>query len=258
MIETRNQFQEIFGNINIKCDVAADGFDACRIIEEHGLYDIYFVDWLMPGMNGIELTRWIRSHGENRQSVVIMITAADWKQIREDASSVGVNMHLLKPLFSSTIIDCMNEIFGVTRSDAIYTASVGEFKGKRLLLAEDIAINREILMALLENTGLIIDCAENGQEALDMLAAASEKYDIVFMDIQMPHMDGLEATRRIRALPVLQNAYLPIIAMTANVFKDDIEACLAAGMDDHLGKPIDMDRILEILRKYLTRASFNQ
>ena len=134
----------------------------------------------------------------------------------------------------------------------------GEFAGKRLLLVEDVEINREILLMLLEDTGLMIDCAENGKEALDMVAKAPDRYDIVFMDVQMPKMDGLEATRRIRALPETYNCQgekklprLPIIAMTANVFKDDIEICLASGMDDHLGKPLDIDKVFEKLREYL-------
>ena len=128
-------------------------------------------------------------------------------------------------------------------------ASAGEFTGKRLLLAEDIEINREIVMALLSDTGITIDCAENGLEALDMVAANPDKYDLVFMDVQMPKMNGLEAARHIRALSGLQD--LPIVAMTANVFKSDIEMCLAAGMNDHLGKPIDIGKVMEILKKYL-------
>ncbi|MDR0325690.1 MAG: response regulator [Oscillospiraceae bacterium] len=130
-------------------------------------------------------------------------------------------------------------------------AAGGEFAGKRLLLAEDIEINRDILIALLEDTSISIDCAENGQEALDMVASDPKGYDIVLMDIQMPKMDGLEATRRIRDLPALSGAKLPIIAVTANVFKDDIEACLAAGMDDHVGKPVDMDKLLDKMRHYM-------
>ena len=126
----------------------------------------------------------------------------------------------------------------------------GEFAGKKLLFAEDIEINREMLITLLEDTGLLIDCAENGQEALDLITMNPGKYDIVFMDIQMPKMDGHEATRRIRALP--DTAALPIIALTANVFKSDIETCLEAGMNDHLGKPFDIGKVLEILRKYVT------
>ncbi|MCL2031280.1 MAG: response regulator, partial [Oscillospiraceae bacterium] len=131
----------------------------------------------------------------------------------------------------------------------------GAFEGKHLLFAEDIEINREILIALLENTGILIDCAENGREALEMIEAAPDRYDIVFMDVQMPQMDGFEASRRIRALPALRGVPLPIIAMTANVFTDDIEACLAAGMDDHLGKPLDVDRVFDVLRKYLRMKS---
>jgi CheY-like chemotaxis protein len=127
----------------------------------------------------------------------------------------------------------------------------GEFAGKTMLLAEDIEINREILISLLEYTGIAIDCAENGQEALDIIIAAPDKYDVVLMDVQMPQMDGLEATRRLRALPPRTRGHLPIIAMTANVFKSDIDECKAAGMDDHLGKPLDIERVVEVLRKYV-------
>jgi CheY-like chemotaxis protein len=129
----------------------------------------------------------------------------------------------------------------------------GEFRGKRMLLAEDIEINREILLYLLEPTGIAIDCAENGVEALEMVSGAPDRYDIVFMDMQMPRMDGLEATRRIRALPERARGRLPIVAMTANVFKSDIEDCLAAGMDDHLGKPLDIDKVIELLRQFLSQ-----
>jgi CheY-like chemotaxis protein len=126
-----------------------------------------------------------------------------------------------------------------------------QFKGKRLLIVEDMEINREILISLLEETGLIIDTAENGKEALDIITAAPDKYDLVFMDMQMPVMDGLEATRQIRALPAVSNRKLPIIAMTANVFQEDIDNCYAAGMDAHIGKPIDLAEVLEKLSEYL-------
>jgi signal transduction histidine kinase/ActR/RegA family two-component response regulator len=131
------------------------------------------------------------------------------------------------------------------------------FAGKKMLLAEDIDINREILISLLDGTGLIIDTAENGIEALEKYAAAPDSYDLVFMDVQMPGMDGLEATQRIRTVEKKLAAMgsphkrIPIIAMTANVFKDDIENCIAAGMDDHIGKPLDMDTVFEKLQKYL-------
>jgi len=125
------------------------------------------------------------------------------------------------------------------------------FEGKRFLIVDDIEINREIVVALLEDTGLIIDCAENGKQALEMVSAEQEKYDMVFMDLQMPVMDGFEATRLIRALPPRRRGRLPIVAMTANVFKDDIESCLKSGMDDHIGKPLDFDKVLGVIRKYL-------
>jgi len=125
------------------------------------------------------------------------------------------------------------------------------FKGKQMLMAEDVEINREILIALLSDSGLIIDCAETGKEALDMVAAEPGKYDIIFMDLQMPQMDGLEATKLIRALPDEQGKKIPIVAMTANVFQDDINACLAAGMNAHLSKPLDYDKMMEVLKKYL-------
>ena len=157
---------------------------------------------------------------------------------------------------SDAVIECVNECTGTAGNQSEDAGDAcGEFLGKRALLVEDVEINREILMALLEDTGLIIDCAENGKQALDMVEAAPGKYDIVFMDLQMPKMDGFEATRRIRALPALRGKALPIVAMTANVFTSDIEGCLAAGMDTHLGKPLDTDRVLDVLRKYLKGAA---
>ena len=133
--------------------------------------------------------------------------------------------------------------------DAGYTS--GEFKGKRLLLVEDIEINREIIITFLADTGICIDCAENGQEALEMVKSSAGNYDIIFMDIQMPKMNGYEATRAIRAMPGMRDLKTPIIAMTANAFKSDIEESIEAGMDEHLRKPVDFVRVLKILRKYL-------
>ncbi|MCL2387670.1 MAG: ATP-binding protein [Defluviitaleaceae bacterium] len=127
--------------------------------------------------------------------------------------------------------------------------NLNKLRGKNLLIAEDVEVNREIMLTLLEDSGLIIECATTGKEALDMFTKDSEKYDIIFMDMQMPEMCGIEATTNIRAVP--RRKKLPIIALTANVFKDDIEKCLAAGMDDHLGKPFDIDKIFEKLHMHL-------
>jgi CheY-like chemotaxis protein len=125
------------------------------------------------------------------------------------------------------------------------------FDGKKLLLVEDVEINREIVMAILEDTGLKIVCAENGQEALDMFSAAPGQYDVILMDINMPVMDGVEATRQIRALGTPEGARIPIIAMTANVLMSEVEKYLADGMTDHIGKPVDFDILLSKLYKYL-------
>ncbi|MDR2590911.1 MAG: response regulator [Oscillospiraceae bacterium] len=148
-----------------------------------------------------------------------------------------------------------HEIANEHHDTTTHTENIGHKSNKfadfNLLIVEDIEINREILIALLEDTGLIIDIATNGEEALNMIKTSPDKYDIIFMDVQMPVMDGLEATRRIRALPDRDRGRLPIIAMTANVFRDDIEDCYNAGMDDHLGKPLEIERIFEVLHNYL-------
>jgi len=146
----------------------------------------------------------------------------------------------------------MHEATAISPVDAGCQDVPCKFDGRNILVVEDVEVNREIVISLLESTSVTIDCAENGKEALDMIAASPDRYDLVFMDMQMPQMDGLEATRRIRALPAPKLVELPIIAMTANVFRDDIEACLNAGMDDHLGKPLDIDKVMEKMQKYLS------
>jgi len=143
-----------------------------------------------------------------------------------------------------------------TGNKNIYDADIetdynNAFKGRNLLVVEDVELNSKILVALLENTGLIIKCVENGKEALDEIENNPDKYDIVFMDLQMPVMNGYDATRKIRALPGQNKEKLPIIAMTANVFKEDIENCIEAGMNDHLGKPLDIDIVMKALHVYL-------
>jgi CheY-like chemotaxis protein len=128
------------------------------------------------------------------------------------------------------------------------------FPGRHVLLAEDVDINREIVLALLEPTLLTIDCAENGAEALRMFSARPDRYDLVFMDLQMPEMDGYEAVRGIRALETPHAREVPVIAMTANAFREDIERCLQAGMNGHLSKPLDYNSVMDTLRKYLLRS----
>jgi PAS domain S-box-containing protein len=246
-------FEDLLGQLGLNCRTAIDGFDAFKTIEEYGTFDIYFIDWRMPGMDGMELTRKIKVHDQNRPSVVVMISSVDWTVIKDTALDAGVSKYILKPLFSSAIIDCINECLGLDNSgdDEIDVNTSGKFARKKLLIVEDVEINREIMISLLEDTGINIECAQNGLEAVEMVAASPDKFDIILMDVQMPKMDGFEATRLIRALTVQRIKNLPIIALTAHVFKSDVEDCLAAGMNDHIGKPLDIEDVMNKLNKYL-------
>jgi len=183
----------------------------------------------------------------------IMISAAQWSMIESDASKAGVNKFLSKPLFPSDIVDTISEYIGVNQqvNEEAQPDVGGHFAGRRILLVEDVEINREIVLALLEPTLLEVDCAENGREAVRIFSGDPTKYDMIFMDVQMPEMDGYEATRRIRALDDPKAKSVPIIAMTANVFREDIERCLGAGMNGHIGKPLNFDEVIEKMNMYL-------
>ncbi|MDR2072502.1 MAG: response regulator [Spirochaetaceae bacterium] len=246
-------FKDIMERFHIFCDTAASGQEALELIKQSGPYNIYFLDWRMVGMDGIELSRRIKNITSNSPSIIIMISAMELTSIEEDARSAGVNKFLSKPLFSSAIMDLVSESIDSETPKAEATAypEPGNFTGHTLLLAEDIEINREIVTALLEPTGLAIRSAENGKEALRLFSEDPGAYDMIFMDVHMPEMDGYEATRRIRALNVPRAKAIPIVALTANVFRQDIEQCLAAGMNDHIGKPLDFNEVLEKLQKYL-------
>jgi signal transduction histidine kinase/CheY-like chemotaxis protein len=251
--DMREHFTEIAQNIGFHCDAVADGDGALRAIASGGAYDLYFVDLRMPGMNGIELTRRIKENDAGH-AIVIMISATEWNTIEAEAKGAGVDRFLPKPLFPSAITDCINEclgLYGAIASEKRTEETADDFTGYRVLLAEDVEINREIVLALLEPTGLAVDCAENGAEAVLMFGADPSRYDMIFMDVQMPEMDGYTATRRIRDLDLPGAKSVPIIAMTANVFREDVEKCLEAGMDDHVGKPLDLGDVLEKLRRYL-------
>jgi CheY-like chemotaxis protein len=219
------------------------------------MYDIYFVDWKMPDMDGIMLARELKAKAKSPEhTIVIMISSAEWSTIAEDAKSAGVDKFLSKPLFPSSIADAITETIGYNHiADKKQTAGNNKFKGYRILLAEDVEINREIVEALIEPTQLEMDCAENGAQAVAMFANSPYAYDMIFMDVQMPEMDGYEATRRIRTFDHPRAGAVPIVAMTANVFIEDITKCLDAGMNDHIGKPLDVEEFYNIMHKYLTR-----
>jgi CheY-like chemotaxis protein len=249
-------FREITQGFGIYCDTAISGEEALRRVESNGACHIYFVDWKMPGMDGIELAAQLKARA-SAKSVVIMISAAEWTVIEEQARKAGVDKFLSKPLFPSVVEDVINEFLGVDQRQ-MEKAQVdisGVFAGQRILLAEDVEINREIVLALLEPTQLEIDCAKNGLEAVRMFSEAPLKYSMIFMDVQMPEMDGYEATRRIRALDIPNAQTIPIVAMTANVFREDVEKCIQAGMNSHVGKPLDFDEVLDRLRTYLRQEN---
>jgi signal transduction histidine kinase/CheY-like chemotaxis protein len=245
-------FSEIAGRLEIACDTVIGGEEALALVDKNGPYDIYFVDWKMPGMDGINLSRRIKAKWTDK-SVVVMISAAEWNTLADEAKSAGVDKFLPKPLFPSSIADCVNECLGVGAriAEEMPAEKMDNFENRCILLAEDMELNREIVLALLEPARLQIDCAENGVEVVQMFADAPEKYEMIFMDMQMPEMNGLEATRRIRAMDVPNAKRIPIVAMTANVFREDIEKCIEAGMNDHVGKPLDLEEVLAKLHKYL-------
>ncbi|MCL2754548.1 MAG: response regulator [Oscillospiraceae bacterium] len=254
--EILEYFTEIIQGFGTTCDTALSGMEALANIGANGMYDIYFVDWKMPNMDGIELARELKAKSTNPDNtVIIMISAAEWSEVADEAKKAGVDKFLSKPLFPSAIADSIAEAIGISEKVSSEAAAGADadsvFAGKRVLLAEDVEVNREIAMALLEVTQVSIDCAENGKQAVEMFAAAPDEYDLIFMDVQMPLMDGYEATRRIREFDHPKAQSVPIVAMTANVFLEDVEKCLKAGMNSHIGKPIDIGELFAILRKFM-------
>jgi signal transduction histidine kinase/CheY-like chemotaxis protein len=257
--EILDYFIELSDQFGVYCDTASNAYEALKLVRERGGYDIYFVDWKMPGMDGVELAHElgkIKSAGASsldKSATIIMISAQDWNAIEEEARKAGIKKFIQKPLFASTIADTINECLGI--EDAlpadVTTEDRADYSGRKILLAEDIEINREIVLTVLEPSNLKIVCAENGKVALERYSADPAGFDMIFMDIHMPEMDGYEATRRIRALDTAAAKTVPIIAMTANVFKEDIEKCLAVGMDDHIGKPLDFLDVMRMLKQYL-------
>jgi PAS domain S-box-containing protein len=255
-------FRAVSKKLGVHCDIAVSGEDALTLIERNGEYNIYFIDLQMPGMNGMQLSRELKTRA-SKDSEVIMITAGELKMSAEEAKEAGIDKFLHKPLFPLVIEEAINESICSRGQDEISVYNLdGVYAGRRILLAEDVEINREILLTLLEPSRLEIDCAENGEQAVKMFSEAPEKYGMIFMDIQMPEMDGYEATRRIRAIEAERSSAeqssagnsrkpIPIVAMSANVFREDIEKCLEAGMNDHVGKPLSFNTVVEKLNAYL-------
>ena len=253
--EVREFFADTAASLGIFCEVASSGEEAAGMLERENNYNIFFIDWKLPGMNGIEIACRIRGLDE-KISVVLLSSSADWSSIEADARAAGIDKFLQKPLFRSDIVDVINGVIGIggVENRDVSQETIDDFTGHTILLTEDVEINREIVLALLEPTNINVECAETGLQAVNMFEAAQDRYDMIFMDIQMPEMDGYEATRQIRALDAPRAKTIPIIAMTANVFHEDVERCLAAGMNGHVGKPIDFEDVLNQLRVYLKKS----
>ena len=224
---------------------------ARQSLEINDPFQAYIIDWRLPDMNGIEVTRQIRRLDDD--TPIIILTAYDWTEIEVEARAAGVTAFCAKPMFMSDLRNSLLTALGQQKDEeASVIPSDGEqteFKGKRLLLTEDNELNQEIAYEILSKYGFVIDTAENGAEAIKALETATPgTYDLILMDIQMPVMDGYEATRRIRALANPALARIPILAMTANAFDEDRRAAAACGMDGFLSKPINIDEVVETLR----------
>ena len=201
----------------------------------------------------IEAIKRIKSAGGD-SAVVVVSSGAEWMKIESEAEIAGVERFISKPLFKSSLTDCIIECLNYENEANTVSAAesiAGVFKGKSILVVEDIEINREIIEALLQDTGVKIFNAEDGEVACQLVAENIYGYDLILMDIHMPVVDGYEATRRIRAFDSVYAKTVPIIAMTANVFQEDIAKCLEAGMNSHLGKPINIDEVIRELKHYL-------
>ncbi len=254
----RDFFSNLFQELKISVTTAESAAKAYALLEDNACvepFSIVFMDWntLESGeRQGVNFMGKVKEKfGE--QVMVVLVSSARLNEIEEKAAGAGVNRLLPKPVFPSTVINLINEIIGAPIHIAPERGQPDiALAGKNILLVEDVDINREIIFAYLENTGVHIDVAENGVEALEKYMDSRGRYDLVLMDIHMPVMNGFAATARIREEEKTSDwSATPVVAMTANVFKEDIERCLNAGMDDHLAKPLEYQELIKILRKYL-------
>lgn len=254
------QVSMILENIGASCCWVDSGFKAIdevnKRIKTHDLFDVALIDWKMPDMNGLETTRRIRKL-VGPDTMIIIISAYDWSSIQKEAEDAGANGFITKPLFTSNICNTLESMYTHFEKNAVEKQAY-DLSGKRILLVEDNELNMEIAKALLEMQGMIVDTAENGAKAVDMVESVEENaYYAVLMDIRMPVMDGLTATRKIRELPNRRGT-LPILAMSANAFEEDKLLAKQAGMNGYLVKPVCVDELFQALADLDKQSKGNQ
>ena len=245
--------QIVLGQIGVSCETALSGAEALEMVKvrhaRRADYDLLLVDWKMPEMDGVETTRQIRAIvGHN--TPIIILTSYNWDDVADEAREAGVDTFVAKPLFAGSVMDEFREAF--KRKNDNLVRSAAELEGRHILLAEDVAVNAEIMVMVLNMRGMEVDVAENGRIAVEKYQSHPEMYyDAILMDMRMPEMDGLEATRKIRATGRRDATTIPIIALTANAFDEDVQRSLQAGLDAHLSKPVEPEALFETLESLI-------
>ncbi len=223
-----------------------------QAVMRNDVYSVYIIDWLLPDMNGVEVARRVRKEiGE--QVPIIVLTAYDWSEIEDEAREAGISAFCSKPLFLSELRSCLMSVVGTEEKMVENSARKGRTNTGRILLVEDNELNQEIATAILSEAGFQVETAEDGRQAVDLVSQSQPGwYQLVLMDVQMPVMNGYEATRCIRQLENRQLADIPILAMTANAFEEDKQEALRSGMNGHISKPINIEKLLETLNEMLS------
>jgi len=255
---SRHVLRTLLQSFGIQADESCDGISAIAQVSEavanHQPYDVVFMDWRMPGMDGIETTRYIQQRFGSASPAVLMVSAYDREAARQQLKDVNITRFIEKPVDPSLLFDAISQLKHDIAPNVPPNDILPDWRGYRVLLVEDHPINRQVAQGLLKDTGVQLLVAENGQQALDCLQ--HDSVDLVLMDIQMPEMDGLTATRLLRTQ--LQLTELPVIAMTAHAMASDIAKSLDAGMNDHIAKPIEPDALYRTINHWLQTKTPNQ
>ena len=239
----------VLGQVGIRCEKALSGPEGIEMVKiRHARrepYNLILVDWRMPELDGVETTKQIRKL-VGSETPIIILTSYSWEEIAEEAMNAGVDTFVAKPLFAGTVLDEFREAF--RKKNTRLENETADLKGRRVLLAEDVAVNAEIMMMVLSMREIEVEHAENGRIATEMFAAhAAGYYDAILMDMRMPEMDGLEATRTIRMMDKADARSIPIVALTANAFDEDVQRSMQAGLNAHLSKPVEPEALFRTL-----------